>query len=125
MPPRCPIKKKYNRSLHTIHVSYSSTDSSHTQEDHATRLVKWIQTLQQQVHNNLQQTKQDNFFSKENNSPRFRFNKILPQKLMQWIPLLAKGGGLIQVDIDGHPPIQLVQIIFFHLGNFSKRLGSF
>jgi hypothetical protein len=24
---------------------------------------------------------------------------------MQWIPLLPKGGGLIQVDIGGHPPI--------------------
>jgi hypothetical protein len=23
---------------------------------------------------------------------------------MQWIPLLPKEGGLIQVDIDGHPP---------------------
>jgi hypothetical protein len=24
---------------------------------------------------------------------------------MQWRPLLPKGGGLIQVDIGGHPPI--------------------
>jgi hypothetical protein len=24
---------------------------------------------------------------------------------MQWIPLLPKEGGLIQVDIGGHPPI--------------------
>jgi hypothetical protein len=23
---------------------------------------------------------------------------------MKWIPLLPKEGGLIQVDIDGHPP---------------------
>jgi hypothetical protein len=23
---------------------------------------------------------------------------------MQWIPLLPKEGGLIQMDIDGHPP---------------------
>jgi len=24
---------------------------------------------------------------------------------MQWGPLLPKGGGMIQVDIGGHPPI--------------------
>ena len=40
---------------------------------------------------------------------------------MQWIPLLPKGGGLIQVDIGGHPPIPtgssypfLVQHIFLY-----------
>jgi hypothetical protein len=27
---------------------------------------------------------------------------------MQWRPLLPKGGGLIQVDIGGHPPIPIV-----------------
>jgi hypothetical protein len=26
---------------------------------------------------------------------------------MQWGPLLPKGGGMIQVDISGHPPIPL------------------
>jgi hypothetical protein len=26
---------------------------------------------------------------------------------MQWGPLLPKGGGMIQVDIGGHPPIPL------------------
>ena len=26
---------------------------------------------------------------------------------MQWGPSLPKGGGMIQVDIDGHPPIPL------------------
>jgi hypothetical protein len=33
---------------------------------------------------------------------------IFPSSLgnsMQWIPLLPKGGGLIQVDIGGHPPV--------------------
>ena len=29
----------------------------------------------------------------------------LPWALKEWIPLLPKGGGLIQVDIGGHPPI--------------------
>jgi hypothetical protein len=27
---------------------------------------------------------------------------------MQWGPLLPKGGGMIQVDIGGHPPIPLI-----------------
>jgi hypothetical protein len=62
----------------------------------------------QQVHDNLPQTKQHNFSNKAHNSPRFRFNKRFPLFLghsMQWIPFLPKGGGLIQVDIGGHPPV--------------------
>jgi hypothetical protein len=81
VPPHCPVKQSYNRSLHTLHVASSLTESSHTQEDHAARLVEWIQPLQQQVHDNLQQAKQDNFFSKASNSPRFRFNKSFPWEL--------------------------------------------
>ena len=38
---------------------------------------------------------------------------------MQWIPLLPKEGGLIQVDIGGHPPIPRARKIVFHLGSFS------
>jgi hypothetical protein len=38
---------------------------------------------------------------------------------MQWRPLLPKEGGLIEVDIGGHPPIPLAQKIDFHLGRFS------
>ena len=37
---------------------------------------------------------------------------------MQWGPLLPKGGGMIQVDIGGHPPIPLepppLLLSFFH-----------
>jgi hypothetical protein len=93
VPPHFPIKQSYNRSLHSsighnpfqvclgfqplapidiaLHVASSLTESSHTQtkEDHATILVEWIQPLQQQVHDILQQAnakyKHDNFFSKE------------------------------------------------------------
>jgi hypothetical protein len=32
---------------------------------------------------------------------------------MQWRPLLPKEGGLIQVDIDGHPPIPTGSKQFF------------
>jgi hypothetical protein len=28
---------------------------------------------------------------------------------MQWGPLLPKGGGMIQMDLDGHPPFPLNQ----------------
>jgi hypothetical protein len=33
--------------------------------------------------------------------------------------LLPKEGGLIQVDIGGHPPILLARKTVFNLGNFS------
>jgi hypothetical protein len=32
---------------------------------------------------------------------------------MQWIPLLPKGGGLIQVDIIGHPYIPTGSYVVF------------
>jgi hypothetical protein len=71
-------------------------------------LVKKFQPLQH-VHNNLQQAKRDNFFSKVRNSPRFRFNKIFPRDFTQWIPFLHKGGGTIQVDVGGKLPFPLNQ----------------
>jgi hypothetical protein len=40
---------------------------------------------------------------------------------MQWRPLLPNEGGLIQVDIGGHPPIPLAQKTSFHLGSFSEK----
>jgi hypothetical protein len=45
--------------------------------------------------------------NKASNSPRFRFNNrfpLSPGNSTQWRPLLPKEGGLIQVDIGGHPP---------------------
>jgi hypothetical protein len=119
VPPHYPGKSSYDKFLHVIHVASSPIDSSYTQEDHAARLVKQIQPLQQKVHNILQQAKQSSFFSKESNSPRFRFIKSFLEDLMQWIPLHPKGGGYIQVKIDGYPPIPLTQNMGFHLGNVS------
>jgi hypothetical protein len=100
------VQHSYNRSLHSsighdpfqvclgfqplapidiaLPVASSLTESSHTQtkEDHATIFVEWIQHLQQQVHDILQQAnakyKQDNYFNKASDSPRFRFNKSFP-----------------------------------------------
>jgi hypothetical protein len=107
-PPVAPIDI-------SLLVASSSTESSHTQtkEDHAARSIEWIQHLQQ-VHDILPQEKykQDIYFNKESNSPRFRFNRSFPisrGNLMQWGPLLPKGGGMIQVDLGGHPPFPLNQ----------------
>jgi hypothetical protein len=53
---------------------------------------------------------------------------------MQWIPFLPKGGGLIQMDIGGHPPIStpsccpfLVQhvLLYFFVIVGSTLLGWF
>jgi hypothetical protein len=38
---------------------------------------------------------------------------------MKWRPFLPKKGGLIHMDIGGHPPIPLAQKTIFHLGSFS------
>jgi hypothetical protein len=61
--------------------------------------------------------------NKASNSPRFRFNKcffLSPGHSMQWIPLLPKEGGLIQVDIGGHPPFPTGSKQFS--GNFGNLL---
>jgi uncharacterized ubiquitin-like protein YukD len=47
VPPHYPVKKVYNITLHTLHVAYSQKESSHTQVDHAARLVEQIQPFQQ------------------------------------------------------------------------------
>ena len=53
---------------------------------------------------------------------------------MKWRPLLPKGGGLIQVDIGGHPPIPtgsscecLVQhiLLYFFVIMGSKLIGFY
>jgi hypothetical protein len=84
-------------------------------------MVKKVQPYQQQVRYSLQQSMQCDFSSKASNSPRFRFSKCFPLSLgnaTQWRPFLPKEGGLIQVDISGHPPIPRAQKTFFHLGIF-------
>ena len=63
MPPHCPVKQGYKITLHTLHATYSLTESSHTQVDHVARLVERIQPLQQQVHDILQQVKHDSLFT--------------------------------------------------------------
>jgi hypothetical protein len=82
-------------------------DSFYTQSSHVARLVKKVQPFQPQVHDDLQQTKQRDVSNKISSSPRCRFNKrfsFSPGNSTQWRPLLPKEGGLIQVDIGGHPP---------------------
>jgi hypothetical protein len=49
---------------------------------------------------------------------------------MQWRPLIPKEGGMIQVDIGGHPPIQLAQrlisilAVVFWVPNFWGRFEA-
>jgi hypothetical protein len=110
VPPHHPIKQGYNKTIHNIHVASSPIESSHSLADHASRLVEQIQPLQQQVHENLQQAKQDNFFNEASITPSFRFNRSLPishGNLTQWGPFIPKGGGMIQMDLGGHPPFPL------------------
>jgi hypothetical protein len=101
------------------------------------RLVEHIQLLQQQVCDIFPQAKKQNFSSKACNSPSFRFKKcfpLFPRHSMQWRPLIPKGGGLIQVDIGGHPPVPtgssyhfLVQhiLMYFFVIMSSTLLGLF
>jgi hypothetical protein len=44
----------------------------------------------------------------------------LPKNSTQWIPLIPKEGGLIQVDISGHPPFPTGSKQFS--GNFGNLL---
>jgi hypothetical protein len=91
-------------------IAAKNKNSFFTQSSHVGRLVEQIQPYQQQVRGSLPQTKQRDVSSKASNSPRFRFNKrfpLFPENSTQWRPFLPKEGGLIQVDIGGHPPIPL------------------
>jgi hypothetical protein len=85
----------------TLLVASSSIESSHTRTkaDRAIRSVEWIQHLQQ-VHDILPHAKykQEIYFNKESDSPRFRFKRSFPisrGNLTQWGPMLPKGGGMI------------------------------
>jgi hypothetical protein len=92
-----------------------------TQSSHVSGLLNYLQPFQHQVLNNLPQAKQHNFSNKASISPRFRFNKLFPLspgKSMQWIPLIPKYGGLIQVDIDGYPPIPTISKQFLEIYYF-------
>jgi hypothetical protein len=94
-----------------------------TQTSHVARPVEQIQPRQQQVRDSLPQTKQRDVSNKASNSPRFRFNKrfpLSPGNSTQWRPLLPKEGGLIQVDIGGHPPFPTRSKQFS--GNFGNLL---
>jgi hypothetical protein len=80
-------------------------DSFCTSSSRVSQLVE--QPQPQQVRDKFPQIEQRDVSSKTNNSPRCRFNKcfsLSPRNSTQWRPLLPKYGGLIQVDIGGHPP---------------------
>jgi hypothetical protein len=58
--------------------------------------------------NNLPQTKQVQLLQQGKQLTKVQIQQafpLSPGNSMQWIPFLPKEGGLIQVDIGGHPPI--------------------
>jgi hypothetical protein len=86
-------------------VATKCKDSFCTPSSHVARIVEKPQP--QQVRDRLPQTEQCDVYNKASSSPRCRFSKrfsLSPRNSMQWIPLLPKEGGFIQVDIGGHPP---------------------
>jgi hypothetical protein len=95
--------------------------SFYTSSSHVAQLVE--QPQPQKVHDRLLQTEQRDVSSKTSSSPRCRFNKrfsFSPGNSMQWRPFLPKEGGLIQVDIGGHPPFPTGSKQLF--GNFGNLL---
>jgi hypothetical protein len=63
--------------------------------------------LDKKVSSFIESSKQGSSCTKASGSPEAKFSKkllILWGNSTQWRPLLPKDGGLIQVDIDGHPP---------------------
>jgi hypothetical protein len=99
-PPAPSIQQKQVEKVAEKHK-----DSFFTPSSHVARLVE--QPRLQQVHDRLPQTKQLDVSNNTSSSPRCRSSKcfsLSPENSTQWRPLLPKEGGLIQVDIGGHPP---------------------
>jgi hypothetical protein len=115
-PPAPSIQQKQVDKVAAKHKNSFCTPSSHV-----ARLVEQPQL--QQVHDRLPQTKQRDVSSNTSSSPRCRSSKcfsLSPGNSTQWRPLLPKEGGLIQVDIDGHPPFPTGSKLFS--GNFGNLL---
>jgi hypothetical protein len=115
-PPAPSIQQKQVDKVAAKHKNSFCTPSSHV-----ARLVEQPQL--QQVHDRLPQTKQRDVSSNTSSSPRCRSSKrfsLSPGNSTQWRPLLPKEGGLIQVDIGGHPPFPTGSKLFS--GNFGNLL---
>ena len=64
------------------------------------------------ISNYIKLSKQGSSSTKESGSPGAKFSRSFPiwwGHSRQWRPLLPKEGGLIQMEISGHPPIPLAQ----------------
>ena len=71
--------------------------------------------------NSTEWSKQANYSTRENGLLRVKLHIRSPiwwGHSMQWRPFPPKGGGLIQVDISGHPSIPLAQKQLFQFGSF-------
>ena len=81
----------------SIHPATTHTESKHvlSEADKETKFTKHIQHVHPQVHD---------IFNTSNT--QFSRNFLISWRIStQWGPLLLKEGGMIQVDISGHPPI--------------------
>jgi hypothetical protein len=90
---------------HVDKVVAKQKNSFCTPSSHVAQLVE--QPQPQQVHDRLPQTKQRDVSNNTSGSPRCKSSKrsaLSPGNSTQWRPLLPKEGGLIQMDIGGHPP---------------------
>jgi hypothetical protein len=109
----------FDHTFHHCWTHLTLQNNSHQQSStklHGTRpqlIRSWThrsRTLTNRGSNYIELSKQANSFTKASGSPGTRFNRnfLTSWRLCtQWGPLLPKGGGLIQVDIGGHPPIPL------------------
>jgi hypothetical protein len=115
-PPAPSIQQKQVDKVAAKHKDSFCTPSSHV-----ARIVEQPQL--QKVHDRLPQTKQRDVSNNTSSSPRCRSSKrfsLSPGNSTQWRPLLPKEGGLIQVDIGGHPPFSTGSKQFS--GNFGNLL---
>jgi hypothetical protein len=115
-PPAPSIQQKQVNK-----VVEKNKNSFCTPSSHLSRLVEQPQL--QQVHDRLPQTKHHDVSSNTRSSPRCRSNKHFSLSLRnstKLIPLLPNEGGLIQVDIGGHPPFLTGSKLFS--GNFGNLL---
>jgi hypothetical protein len=87
-------------------VAAKHKDSFCTQSSHVARLVKKVQPFQRQVRDDFHKLSSATF-QQDKQLTKMQIQQMLfplPWNSTQWRPLLPKEGGLIQVDIGGHPP---------------------
>ena len=123
----CSMQIAFNHTFHHCWTHLTLQNNSHQQS--LTRIAwnmpqlirSWThrsRTLANKGYNYIELSKQTNSFTRASGSLVTKFNRnfLTSWRLRtQWGPLLPKGGGMIQLDIDGHPPIPPRPHSQFHL----------